>query len=153
MTDSHEKRELNTIAPEGVWGSITNTIRNLATWPFKGAIVSYLKKDVSAWVKEATFKILDETEKDVVELIEKVGVKYAEFRESLEADWDSYVDAILYRLGFTNVPQGDGYATVEFTGIPLEAEEQKAESVVITVLVQLVLPILTKLVADWFKKS
>lgn len=153
MTKPRKKRKLETIAPEWILDSIKTTIKNLSTWPFKEAIFSYLKKDVSAWLKEATLKILDSTEEKVVELIGKSGMKYIEFRESLETDWDSYVDAVLYRIGFTSVPQGDGYATVEFTSIPLEDGEQKAESVVITVLVQFVVPILIELIGSFFAKK
>lgn len=153
MTEPHEKRELETIVPEGIFDSITNAIKNMATWPFKEAIVSYLKKDVSEWLKEATFKILDSSEEKVIELLEKTGTKYLEFRESLENDWDYYVDSLLYRTGFTNIPQGNGDATVEFTGIPLEAGEQKAGSIVVTVLLQFVLPVLIKLIGSFFAKK
>ena len=139
--------------PEGIADTIIGKITDLATWPFKEAITRYVKGNVSDWLKDATLNILDNAENKVVELIDNAAISYAGFRTTLEKDWDSYVDVLLYRLGFISVPQGEGPAMVEFNGIPLEASEQETESVFVTILIQLVVPVLLEVIGNWFAKK
>jgi ABC-type amino acid transport system, permease component len=147
--------EQQELIPEGIVDSIFEKIKSLASWPFKSAVVYYVKNDVSAWLKEATLKILDGAESKVLGYLDTAYMSYADFRKTIELDWDSYVDAILYQLGFVSVPQGEngGPALVQFSGIPLESTEQETESVFVTVLIQIVLPILIDVIGNWFSKK
>ena len=156
MTDALEKRELTSIVPEGILDGLIDRVKNLVTWPFKEIAVSYLKSQISPWLKESTLLILDQSKDAVVEILAKGSLKYSEFRESLEANWDQYVDQLLYRLGFVSIPMGDdGLELVAFQGFPLESQaaaNEDTESVWTIVLIQIVVPVLAQLIAKYFVK-